>query len=354
MSHSNSVSSLLLTGSAGFFGRNFLDKSSIDWEKIYAYDRISTENPCRKDAIFNPIIGDLRDPNLGAEFPSDIDVVVHAAAALPVHSPDEIFETDVLATGNLARWAASAGVRHFVHFSSTAVYGPAHRPRIEETAPTRAFDPYNTAKIRGEAQIKEALAGSSTSWTIIRPKAIVGPGRLGLFGHLYEFAASGHRFPVLSGGRSVYQFLHIDDLVTAVDLAAKAGEGADGQTINVASRAKDDIATLFQSVLDAAGHGKKVLSVPGWLAVPPLKAANALGISPLHSRGIQNLVKGSTVSLDRAKSVLGYDPKYDGMAAVADGFEWYRAQLAEREFEYGTGHSQVWKSPLARQVKRII
>ncbi len=345
---------LLLTGAAGFFGQRFLAKTQTKWSQIYVHDRAPVELPPGLQNHCQTIKGDLRDPSMPTTLPDGVDVVIHAAAALPSHSPDEIFETDVRATNRLASWAAEIGVSRFIHLSSTAVYGPAHTPLIDETAQTRAFDPYNTAKIRAEDEVRQSLTGSSTTWTILRPKAIVGPGRLGLFGHLYEFADSGHRFPVLSGGQAVYQFLHVDDLVTAVQLAVAADDRAHGQTINVASRADHNIATLFQSVLDNAGHGKRIFSVPGPLAGPPLKLANALGWSPVYSRVIQNLVKGSTVSLERAASLLDFEPAHDGMTALADGFAWYQGQNARQEFEYGNGHSQLWRNPLAQRIKRFI
>lgn len=285
--------------------------------------------------------------------PDAIDVVIHAAAALPSHQPDEIFQTDVQATLRLLMWARRTNVRQFIHISSTAVYGPQHPPSVSETTPPRAWDAYNSAKIRAEKLVPQALEGSDTRWTILRPKAIVGPGRMGLFGQLFDFSASGKRFPVIGNGSATYQFLHIDDLVTAVLRTIEMPDAAHGSTLNIASRADHSIAELFQSVLDAAGHGKRLLRVPVWLAHAVLGTSHALGLSPVYSRLVHNLTHGSTVSLDAANRVLGYTPAHSGLSALQDAFAWYQTRAIDATGTTGQGHRNIWKSPLATFVKSI-
>ncbi|GGK40490.1 NAD-dependent epimerase/dehydratase family protein [Salinarimonas ramus] len=348
---SGSEGAILLTGAAGFTGQAWLAGSAHAGRRIVAVDREPIEAPAPNVV---PIRADIRDRRWLDAVPDGVSIVVHGAAALPSHDPREIVETDVDATRTLLAWAAEKGVSQVVHLSSTAVYGPAHAPLVTEDRDPVPYDAYNTAKIRAEALLPEVLDGTGTAWTILRPKAIVGPGRLGLFGHLFDFAAGGHGFPIIGDGRATYQFLHVDDLVTAIDLAIARPQAAHGATLNVASRAEHDIATLFQSVLDRAGHGKTLLKVPKWLAKPVLLGAYRLGLSPVYHRLIANLCEGSTVSLERAHAVLGYVPAHTGMSALADGFDWYRAARSEGAFAYGKGHRTLWRNPLATLVKAVI
>jgi nucleoside-diphosphate-sugar epimerase len=284
-----------------------------------------------------------------------VDIVVHAAAALPSHSTAEIFATDVQATLRLMSWARRAGVRQFIHLSSTAVYGPGHPRDATEEQPLRPWDAYNTAKIRAERLFPPVFSGSDTAWTILRPKAIVGPGRLGLFGLLFDFAASGKRFPLIGSGQAVYQFLHVDDLVQAVRLAIRRPDAASARVFNIASQAEHSVAELFQSVLDAAGYDKRVLRVPETLARSVLTAAYLAGLSPVYSRLVHNLTQGSTVSLSAADRVLGFTPRHDGMTALLETFDWYRNRPATAQSAgSGQGHREVWRNPLANFVKALI
>lgn len=339
---------LLLTGSHGFVGRHLAAAMRAQGADVVALDRAAAPAAATLSV-------DLRRPDLEAVLPDRIDVVVHAAAALPSHGADEIFDTDVRSTLRLMLWARRAGVRQFVHLSSTAVYGPGHPPDVREDQPPLAWDAYNTAKIRAELLFPSVFAGSETTWTILRPKAIVGPGRLGLFGHLFDFAVSGKRFPLIGSGRAVYQFLHIDDLVEAVLLTLGQPAAASSGTFNVASRAGHSVAELFQAVLDAAGHGKRVLRVPGPLARSVLRVAHLAGVSPVYSRLVHNLTHGSTVSLAAAERKLGFIPRHDGMSALLDAFYWYVTRAEERApAGQGQGHRDIWRSPLAAFVKSLV
>ncbi|MCP6468012.1 SDR family oxidoreductase, partial [Klebsiella pneumoniae] len=75
---------------------------------------------------------------------------VHAAAALPLYKPEDIYTTDVEGTRNVLEAALERGVRRVVHISSTAVYGiPDHHP-IYETDRLEGVGPYGQAKIQAE------------------------------------------------------------------------------------------------------------------------------------------------------------------------------------------------------------
>lgn len=335
---------ILLTGSHGFVGAHLASRLAQDGATVIGLDRAAPKGP-------QTLTCDLRAPDLEQHLPNSIDVVIHSAAALPSHAPDEISQTDVQATLRLLMWARRQNVRQFIHISSTAVYGPQHPPAVTEATPPRAWDAYNSAKIRAETLVSQALEGSDTQWTILRPKAIVGPGRMGLFGQLFDFAASGKRFPVIGDGSATYQFLHIDDLVTAVLRTMDLPRAAHCHTLNIASRADHNIAELFQSVLDAAGHDKRLLRVPVWLAQSVLGTSHALGLSPVYSRLVHNLTHGSTVSLEAANAVLGYVPAHSGLSALQDAFAWYQARSTDATSSMGQGHRDVWKSPLATFVK---
>ena len=67
--------------------------------------------------------GDIRDMDAVRAAMEGVDLVVHAAAALPLYSAEEIFSTDIDGIRNVLEAAFEAGVDRLIHISSTAVYG---------------------------------------------------------------------------------------------------------------------------------------------------------------------------------------------------------------------------------------
>ena len=81
-----------------------------------------------RDAV-KVLEGDIRDMDAVRVAMEGVDLVVHAAAALPLYSAEEIFSTDVDGIRNVLEAAYETGVDRLVHISSTAVYGiPDHHP----------------------------------------------------------------------------------------------------------------------------------------------------------------------------------------------------------------------------------
>src|SRR3989338_4209244 len=101
---------ILITGGAGFLGLHlakFLKKKrwNITLFDIAAFDKKEYPNKC----IF--IEGDIRNKRLIDKATKDMDVVIHAAAALPLWRAKEIFEINVVGTRNLLQASLKNNVR---------------------------------------------------------------------------------------------------------------------------------------------------------------------------------------------------------------------------------------------------
>src|SRR5215213_8947867 len=122
---------------------------------------------------------------------------------------------DVEGIRNVLDASLRHGVKRFVHVSSTAVYGiPDHHP-LYETDRLEGVGPYGQAKIQAELICLEYRARGMTV-PIIRPKSFVGPERLGVFALLYDWAYTGHNFPMIGSGDNRYQLLDVEDLCDAI------------------------------------------------------------------------------------------------------------------------------------------
>ena len=128
------------------------------------------------------------------------DVLVHAAAALPIQaSRESIRSVNVGGTATLLAAAPEAGVRRHVLVSSTAVYGVPKVHPIYEDAPLVGVGWYGESKIEAE-EVTRDFGRRGLEFAIVRPKTFVGPERLGVFEILFDWIRDGRRIYMLGSG----------------------------------------------------------------------------------------------------------------------------------------------------------
>ena len=206
--------SFLITGGAGFLGINLVRHLLAKQQCVTVLDIAPFDYP-DVNAQVRVICGDIRKRENVRKAMDGIDIVVHAAAALPLYKPADIYSTDVEGTQMVLEEAARHKVERFIHVSSTAVYGiPDHHPLLE-TDELIGVGPYGEAKVLAEA-ICEESRNDGRCLPILRPKSFIGPERLGVFAMFYEWARDGHNFPILGPGNNPYQYLDVEDLCETI------------------------------------------------------------------------------------------------------------------------------------------
>jgi nucleoside-diphosphate-sugar epimerase len=286
--------------------------------------------------------GDIRDPALQARAFAGVDVVVHCAAALPLFPRADIYSTDVDGTRLLLETALAGEVDRFIYISSTAVYGVPDRHPIYEDDPLGGVGPYGEAKVAAE-KLCGLYRIKGLCIPVIRAKSFVGPERLGAFELLYDFAYGGHNFPVLGSGQNRYQLLDVEDLCEAVWLCATADRDAVNDVFNVGAERFGTLRESFQAVLDRAGHGKRVVSLPAGPAILILRLLEALGLSPLYKWIYETAGKDSFVSTDKIRERLGFRPTHSNEEALIRNYDWYVANRDRISRAAGVSHRVPWK-----------
>jgi nucleoside-diphosphate-sugar epimerase len=328
----------LVTGGAGFLGINLVRHLLARGHAVVSLDREPFAYPER--ARVAEVRGDIRDRAAVARAADGCDVVVHAAAALPLYPPAEIHSIDVAGTRTVLE---VAGARRVVHVSSTAVYGvPDHHPLVESDQ-MHGVGPYGIAKVEAEGVCADARARGQLV-SVVRPKSFVGPERLGVFALLYEWAREGRDFPILGRGTNRYQLLDVEDLCDAIRLAATAPADRANDTFNIGAAEFTTLREDFQAVLDAAGHGRRIRSLPIAPALWALRALERVKLSPLYPWIYETVTEDSFVSIDRARERLGWTPRYSNRDALVRNYRWY----CEHADEFAGGaagvtHRVPWK-----------
>jgi nucleoside-diphosphate-sugar epimerase len=332
---------ILITGGAGFLGINlaryFLNKGcsvvSLDIAPfIYAdvQDKVKI------------VTGDVRsmdDVNFAIK---GAHIVAHVAAALPLYKPADIFSTEVDGTRNVFESALANKVERVIHISSTAVYGIPERHPVFENDRLIGVGPYGEAKVQAEQLCLEYRA-KGLCIPVLRPKSFIGPERLGVFALLYEWANDGRGFPILGKGKSLYQFLDVEDLCEAIWLCSTLPPEQVNEAFNIGAKEYNALIEDFQAVLDYAGYGKRIVPIPEGPAIAVLRLLEKLRLSPLYKWIYEQVGKESFVSIEKAEKRLGFSPKYSNKDALLRNYQWYVDNRATLKNASGVTHRVPWK-----------
>ncbi|GDX70010.1 epimerase [Chloroflexota bacterium] len=346
---------VLVTGGAGFLGVNLAHHLSMQGVAVISLDiatSVAAEYP--PGTIFR--VGDVRDPGTVSRTLAEtgpIDVVIHAAAALPLWRPHDIRTTNIAGTHTVLDCARSAGVPRTVFISSTAVYGVPDKHPIDETDPMIGVGPYGESKVAAE-QICAAYRAQGYCVPVVRPKTFLGPGRLGVFQILYDWVFAGKRIPILGPGHNRYQLLEVGDLCDAIWRAATHASDRVNDTFNVgASR----FATVAEDVGDLclhAGTRAQVFPVPAWPAKAALRSLEAVNLSPLYRWVYGTADRDSYVSTTKISDALDWQPRHSNAEALIHAYDWYVEHRSELGTSTGVTHRVAWDQGALALLKKIL
>jgi nucleoside-diphosphate-sugar epimerase len=238
---------------------------------------------------------------------SGADAIVHLAARVHVMHQTETDSltafraVNVKGTLNLARQAASAGVKRFVFISSVKVNGESTQTgqAFNEADAPNPQDSYGQSKYEAELGLRKLSADTGMEVVIIRPPLVYGPGVKANFAALMRVVQLGWPLP-LGAVHNQRSFVALDNLVnfivTCIDHPQAANHTflvSDGQDLSTTN--------LVRGMARAAGVPARLFPVPVW----SLQAgASLLG----KGDAIQRLCGNLQVDISKARSLLGWVP----------------------------------------------
>ncbi len=330
----------LITGGAGFLGQSLARYLLRKGYGVVSVDIAPFDYPDIQSRVEH-FQGDIRDKELLRRAARGVDVIVHAAAGLPLWKPEAIKSVNIEGTKAVLEVATELKIKRVVYISSTAVYGiPDHHPLYEHDK-LEGVGPYGESKIEAE-KICESYR-NKLCVPILRPKSFIGEGRLGVFDILFDWIRRGKNIPIIGRGNNLYQLLHVEDLNEAILLASTRPAKVANETFNIGAEKYGTMRQDYQALLDYAGFGKKVIGTPSGPIIFCLKFFEMLGISPLYKWVYETADKDSFVSIGKAKKVLGWKPKRSNVDALIDSYKWYLKHYKEYEGKSGVTHRVPWK-----------
>ena len=251
--------SVLVTGGSGYFGTVLADARAGPGRRR---PRSSTSTrPDRDGRGVEFVAGDVRDRDALRAACEGVDVVLHNVAQVPLAKDrDAVRRGERRAAPRTCSWPrATPASAKVVHTSSSAVFGIPERNPVTEDTPCRPLEAYGRAKLQAEVLCHEAVA-AGLDVTIVRPRTILGHGRLGIMAILFEFVADGAPVFVLGGGDNRYQFVHADDLA---DACLRAADRPGPAVYNIGATEFGTMRETLQALVDHAATGSRVRSLPG-------------------------------------------------------------------------------------------
>ena len=336
-----------ISGGAGFLGLHLARRLLADGHQVRTLDVVPLDDPELERSV-EELRGDIRDRERVAELVAGADVVIHAAAALPIQaSRDSIRSVNVAGTENVLHTARESGVKRVVFISSTAVYGVPEKHPIEESDPLVGVGSYGESKIDAEGLCRVAAVETA----IIRPKTFIGPERLGVFEILFDWIREGRRIYILGQGHNRYQLLSVEDLVDAITRAGTVPEAA-RETFNIGATEFGTVRSDLQALIDHAGSESRLRPVPVKPAEVALRTLELLHVSPLAEWHYKTAHKDSFVDVSRAQRVLGWQPRLSNRDALIETYDWYLANRG-RVGAAGVTHRVPWNQQALGLLKRL-
>lgn len=315
------MTNVLLTGASGFLGRAIIKElsRSSNLELMAVVRSPSAEFlEVVKICQVNEVDG-ATDWRLAL---SECDVIIHAAARVHVMdetSSDPLAEfrrVNVDGTLNLARQAASLGVRRFVFISSIKVNGEETNPGTPYFADAQPMplDPYGISKMEAEKGLREIEKETGLEVVIIRPPLVYGPGVKANFLAMMRWLKKGVPLPfgAIDNRRSLVALGNLVDLIrVCIEHPAAAGQiflVSDGEDLSTTE--------LLRRMAAALNVPTRLLPVPVWILS---NGATLLGKKALSQR----LCGSLQVDISKTRELLGWTPPVPVDTALSDTAKYF-------------------------------
>lgn len=340
------MTTALVTGGSGYFGMLLSERLRSAGHEVRILD-ISDAEDRPIDVTF--VQADIRDGDAVRAAVDGVDVVYHNVAQVPLaKDPHQLRSVNVDGTQRLLDACRDAQVGKVVHTSSSAVFGvPESNPVLPQTVP-KPEEPYGHAKLAAEWACLAAVS-EGLDVTIVRPRTILGHGRLGIFGILFEWIADGADPFVLGDGSNVYQFVHADDLA---DACIRAG-GHDGPAVfNVGTDRFGTMREALEGLCEHAGTGSQVRSLPVAPAATAMRISARLGLTPFAPYHWLMYSKSMWFDVEHVRRALDWEPQYSTDEMLAQSYDWFCANRAATDVAGASHHRRTARSGALSLVKR--
>ncbi len=322
---------VFITGATGLVGSHVAEEAIRRGYHVKALVRGTSDTRWLDSWGVEKVLGDLEDRDALRKGCEGADWVLNCAAKVGDWGTLEEFrKLNVEALRLLLDAASDAKVGRFVHVSSLGVYEGRDHFGTDEGVPPAAesLDAYTRSKVEAEALALEYHRKRGLPVSIVRPGFIYGPRDRTVLPKLLEALRKG-RFFYFGSGDQALNCIYVKNLVQAIYLAAEV-PAAVGEVFNVTDGARVSKKDFVGRVAQLDGMKPPSRKIPLWLArtLATLLERRARRLKstvpPLVNKArYKFLGLNLDYSIEKARRVLGYDPKItteEGLALAMEEF----------------------------------
>jgi nucleoside-diphosphate-sugar epimerase len=304
----------LVTGGSGFLGHLIVKHLALRQEEVISLD---TWEASGLPAGVKFIKGSVLDADCLNMALKSVDIVHHTAALVPLTKAGHLFhEVNVEGSRLTAELAAQAGVKCFVFLSSSAIYGAPLCP-VTTTTPTKPVEIYGASKLLAEQTVTRICKEKAMPLIAIRPRTIVGSGRLGIFQVLFDWIKNDINVYVIGSGQNKIQFLHAQDLIDCYLMLLEQNQPG---FYNVGTDSFSSLETTLKNLINHAHSRSKVKHLPKELTIATLATLDVLKLSPLAPWHYLTYAEDFYFDLEPITK-LGFKPKYSNDTMMAECYD---------------------------------
>lgn len=316
---------VLVTGGAGFIGSHVCERLAARGDEVVIVDSF--------DPFYSPVVkrrnveqlmrdggaqlieANIADPDtIARELSTPVDAIIHLAARAGVRpsleSPLEYARTNVEGTLVMLELARRLGIRPFVFGSSSSVYGDATPvPFLESEPASEPISPYAATKRAGELLCRSHAHLFGLSVICVRLFTVYGPRqRPDLAIHKFaRLMSEGRPIPFYGDGSTERDYTFVADIVDGVVRALDWALAADPHAFEIVNLGESQTTSLSQLVEMISAE----LGVEAKLDRQPLQPGD---------------VQRTYASVDKARALLGYDPRTSMKDGIRQFVDWFKAQ----------------------------
>jgi UDP-glucose 4-epimerase len=309
----------LVTGGAGFIGSSIAERLLASGERVRILDDFSTgrrSNLATLTGDLEVIEGSILDPAVVTRAMAGVEVVFHQAAipsvARSVENPHTSVNVGVMGTTVVLDAARHAGVRRLMFAASSSAYGDTPTlPKIETMTPSPR-SPYAVSKLACEhlVQVFSSLYGIETLslryFNVFGPRQDPQSQYAAVIPNFITAALKGASPTVYGDGEQTRDFCFIDNTVSANLLAAATSNKLSGEVVNIACGERISLNQLLGYLREESGAALEPRYVPG-------RAGD---------------VRDSLAAIDKARGLIGYEPKVAVREGLRRTFSAFKALYA--------------------------
>nr|WP_250808184.1 SDR family NAD(P)-dependent oxidoreductase [Neorhizobium tomejilense] len=322
-----------VTGATGGLGRNLVERLLSRGDEVVATGRNRIAGKALSDLGARFVAADICDVDTVSRAAEGCDTVFHCAAlASPWGDYRDFVQANVSGTASVIR-AALATRASLVHVSTPSIYFDfTDRLNIDEydPLPRKFVNHYASTKYDAERLVDQAVDRHGLAAVTLRPRAIFGPHDTALFPRVIAACRNG-RLPLAGRGLTLIDVTCVSNLVDAMLLAARKTESLSGRKYNITN----GIPILLRDLIEFAFSEMGIPFEPRFIPYPVVATAAlamelwakiplAGGEPRLTSYSAGVLKYHQTLSIERARTELGYSPAKGTLAGVSEYARWRR------------------------------